>query len=90
MKTTSLPAVRVSEALRAAAEDVLAEGESLSSLIEESLRRAVEHRQIQAAFVARAAESRAETERTGVLYPAAQVHAEMRAMTAARRKQLLG
>jgi len=89
MKTSNLPAVRVSDDLRSAAEGVLAEGESLSSLIESSLRRAVEYRQIQAAFVARADAARDEKRRSGVVHPASRVHAELRAMTAARRKQML-
>ena len=53
MKSATLPPVRVDNALRDAAEAVLADGESLSAFIESSVRRAVEYRQVQAAFLAR-------------------------------------
>lgn len=57
MKTSTLPPVRVDDAFRATAESVLDEGESLTSFIEATVRRAVEHRRIQAAFEARAEEA---------------------------------
>ena len=51
MKTAAIPAVRVAPELRQAAEDVLQAGETLSAFVEESVRRNVEFRQAQKAFV---------------------------------------
>jgi len=53
MKTATLPSLRVAPELRQAAEAVLQEGETLSSFVEESVRRQVEFRYAQQAFVAR-------------------------------------
>ena len=53
MKTATLPSLRVAPELRKAAESVLQEGETLSSFVEESVRRQVEFRYAQQAFIAR-------------------------------------
>ena len=53
MKTAAIPAVRVPPELRQAAEDVLQAGETLSGFVEEAVRRNVEFRQAQKAFVER-------------------------------------
>ena len=53
MKTAALPAVRVPPELRQAAEDVLQAGETLSGFVEEAVRRNVEFRQAQKAFIER-------------------------------------
>ena len=53
MKTAAIPAVRVPPELRQAAEDALQAGETLSGFIEESVRRNVEYRQAQKAFIER-------------------------------------
>lgn len=58
MKTAAIPAVRVPPELRQAAEELLAEGETLSGFVEDAVRRNVEYRQAQAAFVARGIASR--------------------------------
>lgn len=68
MKTASLPSLRVDPELRAAAESVLKEGESLSALIEDSLRRQIDYRRTQAEFIARGLAGLAEAERTGVYH----------------------
>lgn len=73
MKTASLPSLRVDPELRAAAESVLKEGESLSSLIEDSLRRQIDYRKTQAEFIARGLAGLAEAERTGVYHTNAEV-----------------
>ncbi len=90
MKTSTLPPVRVDEAFRATAESVLHEGESLTSFIESTVRRAVEHRRIQAAFEARAKESLAHSKRTGVSSSTAEVFDPLEAKVKARRKQVIG
>ncbi len=53
MKTATIPSLRVDPALRRAAEEVLEEGESLSSFVEHSVRAQVERRKTQEAFIAR-------------------------------------
>lgn len=68
MKTATIPSLRVDPELRAAAESVLKEGETLSAFVESSLRRQVEIRKSQAEFIARGLEGLAEAERTGVYY----------------------
>ncbi|ASS57688.1 YlcI/YnfO family protein [Rhizobium leguminosarum] len=78
MKTASLPSLRVDPELRAAAESVLKEGESLSSLIEDSLRRQVDYRKTQAEFIARGLAGLAGAERTGVFYTTDDIQELMR------------
>ena len=53
MKTAAIPAVRVPPELRQAAEDVLQAGETLSGFVEEAVRRNVEFRRAQKAFIER-------------------------------------
>jgi predicted transcriptional regulator len=86
MKTASLPSLRVDPELRRAAESVLNDGESLSSLMESSLRSSVIRRQLQRDFVARGLASREEARRTGDYYAADDVHAELEVMLAAFKK----
>ena len=57
MKTATLPPLRVEPELRQAAEAALREGESLSSLIEQSLRDEINRRRMQAEFMARDTEN---------------------------------
>ncbi|MCV3735573.1 prevent-host-death protein (plasmid) [Rhizobium sp. TRM96647] len=89
-KTATIPSLRVEPELRAAAESVLKEGETLSSFVESSLRRQVEYRKTQAEFIARGLASLAEAERTGVYYTTDDVLSMMRrkleAAKAAKRK----
>lgn len=68
MKTATLPPLRVAPELRQAAEAVLREGESLSGLMEQSLRGEVNRRRMQAEFVARGLASREDAKRTGVYF----------------------
>lgn len=88
MKTATLPPVRVDDCLRAAAENVLADGESLSAFMETSVRRAIVYCQAQAEFVARGQASHQDYRRTGVSYSAAEVADRLQAKLGARRKQL--
>jgi len=53
MKTAAIPAVRVPPELRQAAEGVLRTGETLSSFVEDAVRRSVEFRRAQQDFIAR-------------------------------------
>lgn len=68
MKSATLPPLRVAPELREAAESVLREGESLSGLMEKSLRGEVNRRRNQAEFIARGLAARDEARRTGVYY----------------------
>lgn len=80
MKTATLPSLRVEPELREAAESVLQKGESLSGLMEQSLRDEVQRRRHQAEFIARGLASRDEARRTGEYFDAEQVHDELRSM----------
>jgi predicted transcriptional regulator len=53
MKSAAIPAVRVPPELRQAAEDLLQAGETLSGFVEEAVRRNIEFRQAQKAFIER-------------------------------------
>lgn len=80
MKTATIPALRVEPALREAAESVLAENETLSSFVEESLRANIHKRKHQQAFIARGMASRDEAKRAGEYYSAESVLAELDGM----------
>jgi len=58
MKSATIPPLRVTPDLRTDAESVLREGESLSSFVEESLRRQIDRRKMQKEFIARGMASR--------------------------------
>ena len=58
MKTATIPSLRVEPELRSAAEDVLEDGETLSSFVEQSIRDGVQRRQSQREFIARGLRSR--------------------------------
>ncbi len=87
MKTATIPSLRVDPELRAAAESVLKEGETLSAFVESSLRRQVEIRKSQAEFIARGLASLAEAERTGIYYSSDQVLSELKDMLEAKRAE---
>ena len=65
MKTSTLPPLRVSPALRAEVEAVLAPGESLSSFVHDAVTRTIEFRRAQQKFVERGLASAAKARRTG-------------------------
>jgi hypothetical protein len=90
MKTATFPSLRVSADLREAAESVLQDGESLSSLIETAVREAIHKRQQQAEFVARGLRASADARSTGSYHAAAAVHDDLQRKLDARRKQVLG
>jgi hypothetical protein len=87
MKTATLPSLRVDPELRAAAESVLKEGETLSAFVEDSVRRQVYLRKSQAEFIARGLASLAEAERTGVYYTSEEVLGELKDMLEAKRAE---
>jgi predicted transcriptional regulator len=65
MKSATFPSLRVDPALRQAAEEVLLEGESLSSFVEQSVRVNIERRKAQNEFIARGLASREKAKRAG-------------------------
>lgn len=73
MKTAAIPAVRVSPKLRQAAEDVLQAGETLSGFVEDAVRRNVEFRYAQKAFIERGLASATAAKKSGKYVSAATV-----------------
>ena len=65
MKTAAFPSVRVDPDLRQAAEDVLNQGESLSSFVEQSIRENIGFRLAQREFISRGLASRDRALKTG-------------------------
>ncbi|MDK9726503.1 MAG: prevent-host-death protein [Sterolibacteriaceae bacterium MAG5] len=78
MKTAAIPAVRVPPELRQAAEDVLQAGETLSGFVEDAVRRNIEFRQAQKAFVERGLASAATARTSGKYASAATVLAKLK------------
>ena len=66
MKTTNFPPLRVTPALRKAAESVLLDGESLSSFMQQALQLNVDRRRLQKEFIRRGLRARKDAARTGV------------------------
>lgn len=85
MKTATLPPLRVAPELRQAAESVLQEGETLSGLMEQSLRGEVNRRRMQAEFIARGLAAREEAKCTGVYYSVEESMASLDAILAAHK-----
>ena len=85
MKTAQLPPVRVTPLVRRQIEGVLHQGETLSQFIEQAATEEAERRTRQAEFIARGLASLEESRRTGIFYSAEEVHAELRAMLAAKK-----
>ena len=90
MKSATFPSLRVDPELREAAQSVLYEGETLTSLIETSVRETIQRRRARDEFIARGLRAREETQRTGVYHTAESVHAELQRRLDSRRKSVLG
>lgn len=88
MKSATLPRVRIEPALRAELEAVLGEGETISTFVEASVRRAVEYRRVQSGFHAQGQAAWQEFQRTGESHGADEVLDALRQMTARRRAEL--
>ena len=65
MKTATIPSLRVDPELRQAAEALLKEGETLSGFVEEAVRRNVEYRRTQQAFIERGLAARQAARESG-------------------------
>lgn len=90
MKTSSFPSLRVDADFRQAAESVLREGETLTGLIETSVRETIQRRRAQDEFIARGLRSRDDADRSGSYHSAESVHSELQRRLDARRKSVLG
>jgi hypothetical protein len=89
MQTATLPPLRVTPDLRAAAESVLEEGESLSSFVETSVRKQIEFRRVRKEFIARGLAARDEAKRTGVYFSVEEVMTSLEnILEKAKREQL--
>lgn len=73
MKSASLPALRVTPELRAEAESVLEEGETLSSLLEEAVLAEIQLRRSRREFIERGLASRNRARETGIYHSAEDV-----------------
>lgn len=80
MKSATIPSLRVDPELRTAAEEVLEEGETLSSFVEQSIRDGVQRRQAQREFIARGLKSRNAARRSQEYVPAPKVLARLERM----------
>ena len=87
MKTATIPSLRVDPALRRAAEDVLEEGESLSSFVEQSVRAHIERRKAQDEFIARGLASRDKAKRSGAYVSSGDVVKALASRLAKARKK---
>lgn len=78
VKTANLPALRVSPALREAAESVLRPDESLSRLIESALQTCIAQRQADEDFIARGIRSADSARQSGVYVTSQAVMQDLR------------
>lgn len=90
MQTSSFPSLRVDPGFRQDAESVLRQGETLTSLVETSVRETIQRRRVQDEFIGRGLRSRDDAERTGTYHSAKAVHSELQLRLDARRKSVLG
>ena len=90
LKTTTFPSLRVDTELREAAESVLRQGETLTSLIETAVRETIHRRRAQDEFLARGLRSSEDAKRSGVYHAATAVHGELQHRLDARRKRVIG
>lgn len=85
MKTASFPPLRTTPELRQAAEQILQEGETLSSFVEQAIRESIVRRQSQQAFIARGLRSRDDARQTGQYASAESVVSRLEQMLAAAK-----
>ena len=87
MKNATLPPLRVSSDLRAAAESVLRSGENLSGFMLEAVQRHIERREMQHAFITRGLLARDEARANGQYISSEEVLAQLDAKLAQVRGQ---
>ncbi len=87
MKTATLPSLRVEPELRREVERLLAPGESLSTFVEDAIRKSVEIRAADEVFGKRALAAREESRKTGRYFSAASVLRDLKTQTRAARRR---
>lgn len=87
-KTSTIPPLRVSESVRAAAEAALMEGETLSGFVLEAIQFNIQRRAIQHEFVARGLAARDEARQAGKYVSADEVLAGLDKTLARARKTI--
>jgi hypothetical protein len=85
MKSATFPSLRVAPELRQAAEQVLEEGESLSSFVEASIRENIIRRQLHGEFLARGLAAREHARETGTYASADAVLGRLEEMLASAK-----
>lgn len=86
MKSSSIPALRVSAKIRREAESVLREGETLSGFVLDAVTRSVELRKAQRVFLARGLASASRARATGRYVSANRVLGKLRRRLASARR----
>ncbi len=86
MKNATIPSLRVEAELRASAEQVLQEGESLSSFVEASIRESIARRRAQQEFIARGLRARDQARATNAYVSANTVVRKLEKMLATAKK----
>lgn len=87
MKTATLPSLRVEPELRQSAENVLKDGETLSSFMEQAVRDTIRSREMHKEFLARGIAGRDEARASGDHYAANDVLAELAEMLSGARSE---
>lgn len=82
MKSATIPSLRVEPELRHAAEEILEEGESLSSFVEQSVREGIIRRRLKAEFLTRGLQSRDRAQASGSYIAADKVLDRLESMLA--------
>ena len=90
MKTATFPSLRVDAGLRADAESVLLDGETLTSLIETAVRETIHRRRVQGEFLARGLRASEHAKRTDSYHSATAVTEELQRRLDARRRKVPG
>jgi predicted transcriptional regulator len=85
MRTATFPALRTSPDMRQMAESLLNTGETLSTFIEDSLKRNIERRQSNRDFIARGLKAGADARETGRYVSVEQTMTRLRAIRDAKR-----
>ena len=85
-----MPSLRVDPQLRAAAQSVLREGETLIILMESAIRETIARRRTQAEFLAHGLRAGLDAQQSGSYHAAEAVLDDLAQRLEARRKQVLG
>jgi len=80
MKTATIPPLRVDPQLRQSAENLLHEGETLSSFVIDSIKDSIKNRQLKKEFIDRGLRARDESRSNGEYYDANGVLNELKDM----------